>query len=155
MKKLKKVLLPSHHNTLDAPVFVWMKVHETGDLSWLLIKKRKLKKGEEASLSLVFEGMYDEYIKEFGISEYFAAIKNKELEIARLQIQRLKTGDRGLETFIEIAQVELEEMKKEGVKGSLIDTKIAIEREFKYQINLHETSIREFYSYVKHMSKAA
>lgn len=143
--------LPEHYSDLDAPVYVWNKVHETGDLSWLLVKRSKVSDAIRTSLLAVWERIYDEFMQEFGLSESFVQIKQKELEVARLKLKLILTGDRTQETFVEIAQIELDEMKKGMTKADFMGSKIAIENKFKFQINVHTTSIREFYSYLKNI----
>lgn len=143
--------LPKAHTTIDAPVFIWHRVHESGDLSWLLEKRIKLTKRLRTYLKKVWEKIYDEYLHEFGFSENFIAIKEKEIEIAQLKCELILTGDRINETWIEIAEIELTDMKKGNGKGDFMQSKIAIESKFKFQINMTTTSIREFYSYLKHL----
>lgn len=150
MKK-SKLKLPEAYDSLDAPVFVWQKVHETSDVSWLLIKRKKLNAKLRSALQKIWEKIYDEYLAEFGFSEEFINIKDKELEIAKLQLQMILTGDRTKLAFIEIARIELDEMKKEIGKANFMTSKIAIENKFKFQINMMTTSIREFYSYIKNL----
>jgi hypothetical protein len=139
------------YDSLDMPVFFWNKIHQTNDLSWLMKKKQRITKAIAKKLSQVWDSMYQEYINEFGFSEQFAAIKAKEHEIAMLQMDLILTEDRTIETFIEIAMIELADMKKSGGKYGFLDSKIAIESKFKFQINLMQTSVREFYSYFKYL----
>jgi CRISPR/Cas system CSM-associated protein Csm2 small subunit len=71
-----------------------------------------------------------------------------------LQVEMAQTGDRSIKTFIKIAQQELQGIKEAEVKATFMDTKIAIENRFKFQVNLHQTSIREFYAYIPHLKAA-
>lgn len=143
--------IPDHYDSIDAPVYVWNKIHETGDFSWLLVKRRKLTKSLRPALEKIWTSIYDEYIKEFGFSERFIAIKQKEIEIAKMQLELILTGDRSLRTFIKIEQQQLEEMNQGNSKSNFMQSKIAIEKHFKFQINTMTTSIREYYSYLKEL----
>ena len=147
----KKNSIPEYYNTLDAPIYVWEKVHETNDPTWLLVKRNQVSNKIIELLKKAWEKIYDEYIKEFGLTESFLDIKRKEIEVAQLKLELILTGDRVLETFIEIAEEELAEMNKGNGKSNFMESKIAIENRFKFQINMHSTSIREFYSYLKHL----
>ena len=143
---------PDIYDNIDAPVFVWDRVHSTGDLSWLLLKKKKPDEKLLKKLSEAWEKLYNEYLEEFGLSETFKSLKEKEIELALLKLEQVETGDRKLNTIIKILEIELNEMKASTGRAGFMDTKIAIESKFKFQINLHQTSIREFYSYLKHLN---
>lgn len=149
---LKKKFIPEHHSSIDAPVAVWEKINATGDVTWLLIKRKKVGSEILSELKKAWENIYDEYLQEFGLSDSFVEIKSREIEIAKLQLQLILTGDRTIETFIEVYQHELDDVKKQSMNGSFMDCKIAIETAMKFQINMHTTSIREFYSYLKHLN---
>lgn len=153
MKK-KKQGIPKHYDSLDAPVFIWNKVHETQDLTWLLVKKQKVSSRIMAKLEAAWEKIYNEYLRDIGASEQFIAIKRKEISIAMRKLKLIQTGDRTQLTWIEIEQEELEAMRQEASRGSFGKTKIAIEVQLlKFQMNPHTTSIREFYEYLKMMKK--
>jgi hypothetical protein len=149
MKKRRPI--PTCYDSLDAPVFIWHKVHETRDLSWLLVKRQKVSGLILSRLEKAWVRIYDEYLEEFGKSEEFMMVKRKEAEISCMQVELILTGDRTLETFIEIAQQELNELRGEMGKGDFMESKIALETKLKFQINLMNTSIREFYSYLKYL----
>lgn len=137
------------YNDLDAPVFVWEKIHKTNDLSWLLVKSRKIDEKLQAKLDAAWEKMYNEYLEEFGFSDSFRMIKQREIERAVLQCRLIKTDDRSYETEIEIADLEIADLKR-GVGGyDLREAKRAIEMNVKFQINMNTTSIRDFYGYLK------
>lgn len=147
----KKNNTPEHYHSLDAPVFIWQRVHETQDVSWLLMKRQKVSRQILSKLESAWENIYNEYINEFGFSEAFLSIKRKEIHIAQMKVELVLTGDRSLLTFIEIEEEELQEMKQAVGKSNFMESKIAIENKFKFQINMMTTSIKEFYSYLKHL----
>lgn len=152
MKK-KKRGIPAHYDSLDAPVFVWNKVHESQDMSWLLVKKQKVSNRILAKLTLAWEKIYNEYLSVFGASEKFLAVKRKEISIALRKLKFIETGDRTELTWIEIEEEELQVMREELNRGSFGQSKIAIETRLKFQINPHTTSIREFYDYLTLLKK--
>lgn len=151
-KKVKKKVsrIPSHYKDLDAPVFIWYKLHTTDDLSWLLIKRKPITKKQAVVLQKSLDAMYDEYFLEFGKSKEFLSLKRKEIEIAQLNCQMVITGDRSFQTWIQVAEMELQDLKRKEVKGDLLKTKASIEKHItKFQIDMHKTSIREFFTYLK------
>jgi CRISPR/Cas system-associated protein Cas5 (RAMP superfamily) len=136
------------YDSLDAPVIVWEKVHKTGDLSNLLISKTKINDNLQVKLEAAWEKMYNEYLEEFGFSDSFKSLKNKEIEIALLKCKLIQSEDRSFETEIEIAELELLDIKSEITESDFKEAKIAIEKNLKFQINMSTTSIREFYAYI-------
>ncbi len=151
MKKSKKLSIPEHYDSLDAPIFVWNKVHETSDLSWLLVSRQPIVKPVRDILEKAWEKIYDEYLKEFGFSDQFLVIKEKEIEVAQLKLEYILTGNRTLLTWIAIGEDELTAMKGDVGRGDFMQSQIAIENKFKFQINEMTTSIRKFYSYLKQL----
>lgn len=141
-----------HHDSLDMPVFIWDKVHTTGDLSHLLIKKVKITAKIRSLLEKTWGNIYDLFIKEFGFNESFLEIKQKEIELAILQNRLIIEKDRILETWIDIAKEELRELQKANTKSNFMESKMAIESKFKFQINMQSTSVKEFYYYLKKVS---
>jgi hypothetical protein len=101
-------------------------------------------------LSEILEKIFDEFSEVFGHSDNLIAIKRKQIQIAKLKMQQILTGDDTLVNDIEIGEMQIEEMKPKK-KPDFMETVIAIESRFKFQINLHETSVRKFYSYLKHL----
>lgn len=139
------------YDSLDAPVIVWEKIHKTSDLSHLLVKKKEVDHKLQARLDAAWEKMYNEYLEEFGFSDSFRSLKNKEVEIALLKCQLIQTDDRAFETEIEIAEIELEELKKGVGESDFKEAKIAIEKNLGFQINMSTTSIRDFYAYLNQL----
>lgn len=141
--------MPEHWDSLEAPVFVWQMVHETRDFTYLLKDRQKVSGQILSKLSKAWEKIYDEFLKEFGFNETFLEIKKKEIAIALMKLELIITGDRSLETFIEIEEMELKEMQKELKGVDFMESTIAIESRMKFQIDPHNTTIRKFYSYIK------
>lgn len=148
---LKRKSVPEHYNNLDAPISVWEKVTISNDVTFLLVKRHKVSDRVIEVLKNAWENIFSDYIKEFGWSEHFLKIKEKEIEIATLQADLLIDGDRINETFIEIAKEELQDLQKINGKMDFMKSKIAIEDKHKFQLNMQTTSIREFYSYLKNL----
>ncbi len=139
------------YDSLDAPAYIWDRVHSTSDLSWLMVKKKNVSRGIRSRLEKAWEKIYEEYIKEFGFSENLLSIKEKETEIALLKCELILTDNRTLKIFIKAAEEELQDLRGGIDKSNFMESKIAIESKFKFQINTMQTSIREFYSYLKHL----
>lgn len=136
------------YDSLDAPVSVWEKIHKTGDLSHLLVKKREVTESIQKKLEDAWEKMYNEYLDEFGFSDSFKSLKSKEIEIALLKCRLIQTEDRSYETEIEIAELDLLDLQKGISDADFKEAKIVIEKNMGFQINMNTTSIRDFYTYL-------
>lgn len=137
------------YSSIDAPIKVWEKVHKSGDLSHLYVKPKKVTKKDVPKLQAAWEKIYDEYLSEFGLTETFADIMELKRQIALANLRVILTGDRIYVTEAKIKEIELAELERVAHSGSIMDAKKAIEMQYKFQLNMNTTSIREFYSYLK------
>lgn len=136
----------------DLPVYNWFKIHETSDLSFLLVKKKKfVKMNQHTVVKKIWTQIYDEYFQKFGFSDNFLSILQKETEISLLIIEKTISGDESINTLIKIIQIEIEKLKGSGSKNAPIDffkLKSDMEERLKFRINMKECSVTEFYSYI-------
>ena len=131
------------------PVWNWWKIHETKDLSYLLKEDKKLTHHAEG----VFDSIYSDFIRIFGVSENYKQYLNKLVEIELAEIDMLLNDDKSLETFIDIMKVELDDLKSVQGDGTYMDTAIAVEKNMGFKINTKDISVFEFYSYIKSLEK--
>jgi hypothetical protein len=150
----RSLRISDHYSSIDElPVYLWDKMNSTGDVSFLLIKRKKITENMRAMLKKIRDKMHDEFIDEFGLSDAFLSITRNRIEIAKMKMQYVLDNDGSVLTFIEIAEQELDDQLKGTKKSNFLQSKVAIERELKFQINLRTTTVKEFYSYFK--NKAA
>jgi len=106
------------------------------------------------ALIIIWDKMQNEYVEKFGFSESFLEIFRKEKEIAKLIAKKINTGDQSVQTFINIATFEAEEMRKKNLSSNdIYETKTNLERIMGFKINLFETSAAEFFGYIKSAEK--
>lgn len=105
----------------------------------------------QAVLRKRWEALYDGYLTRFGISDHYAKVIEKKKEIAALKVQRMETGDRTINTFIKIAEVELDELLKDNGEKQVdfFESKAQVEAVIGYRIDPYRTSVTEFYSTTK------
>lgn len=99
-------------------------------------------------LSELWKKIYDQYFEKFGLGENFISILEKKKEIAMMKCDRWLSGDKSMETFIKVAEIELEEMQSLS-SGDFLETKAFIEKTLSFQIDMKHTSVSEFYTYFK------
>ena len=134
----------------------WMKIHETGDLSYLLHKRpKKITPGLRKSLIGLWHIIYDEYIHEYGLPQEYEEYLRKRKYVALLKIKRMETGDRIYNTLIRAAEAELKKLTTREKHGSFIEIIIAIEKYIGSTIDMDTLSVYKFYGYLKSIKKAS
>lgn len=148
--KLKTYYFRRYYQSIeDLPVWNWWKIHETKDLKYILKVDKKLTKHSND----IFDSIYSEFIRTFGVSENYKQYLEKLVEIEIAEIDMLLNDDRALETFIDIMKIELDELKGAGGNSTYMDAAIAVEKNMGFKLNSKETSVFEFYSYIKALEK--
>ena len=142
-----------HWDSIDTlPIYNWMKVHESGDFAYLMRSKSKVAEWELKGLEKVWRKLYENYIERFGYSESFVQIMEKKREIALLIVRQIEKNDKSMNTFITIAEKELEELEKDGTMD-FYTGKSLLEKSLGFHIDIHKMSVAEYYSHfqlVKH-----
>lgn len=133
----------------EMPAYNWFQIHKTGNLKYLLEKGKKSK-----SVLLIgrWKRLCEQYIERFGFGENYIEVINQEMKIGKLIIQKAETERNSLNAIIEIEKLKLEEIKGRGMskeQSDFFDIKSQVERILKMQIDLHKTSVVEFFSYLK------
>lgn len=137
------------------PIENWWNIHERMDYSYLLKQRREINRFEKIILIRSWNVTYNEYIKAFGFSDLFKQLMQKQQELARLKIEKMITGDRSLQTFIDITQIEIDDLNKRTQNpGTLHESKINIEKIVGFRIDTKNVSVREYYSYINTLKKS-
>lgn len=116
----------------------------------MLREKKKLT--EHAPL--IFDTLYSDFIRTFGVSDSYKTYLDKVVEIRIAEIDMILFDDPSMETFIDIMKVELEDIKMSGSGGTYMDTAIAVEKNMGFKLNTKEVSVFEYYSYIKSLEKS-
>ncbi len=126
------------------PVHNWFKLHEDNGLKWLH------KKGKSRPLgNIAYKILQNSFIKEFGFDSVFLSDLQKRIQIARYKAKIALTGDTSDQIFIDVLTQELEIMSVSGKKNSYIDTVIYVEKFMGFKLDLKNTTVKEFYSYIR------
>lgn len=127
-------------------IFNWWQIHQTNDFTLLQIDRSEAI--DKKALGVLWANLYDQYFAKFGLGDNFITILEKKKEIALMKCERWVEGDKSLETLIQVAEIELSELEAAN-GGDFLQTKGYIEKTLAFQINLKETSVSEYYSYLK------
>lgn len=133
------------------PIWNWMMVHETGNLSYL----KELDSYEVESdgrLESVWDKLYEQYFKAFGVSDEYLKRLRIRKKIALLQCELIATGDKTIKSFIGAEQEYLKEMDK-GERMKFEDIIVAIEKFMGFPIDKMKVSTLKYYTYLNTLKK--
>jgi hypothetical protein len=142
------MIFTKYYTNIDTmPIFNYFKVVNEADFSYLVTKKGLIKNHEAA-----LEVIQSQIVKQFGFSESFIQEVELRKEICELEIEVAITGDKFHNLFIEALKQELSDLR--GVKSMPHELiRVTLEKWLRVKINSKETTISEWYSYVKTYSE--
>jgi hypothetical protein len=129
-------------------MYNWKQIHDTNELKWLFVKKSKCENTKE--LEIIWSTIYDEYLKEFGLSEEYKEILKIKRRLAMYQADYIEKEDRILLNYINIEQNALESMYDTTKKGSSFrDSLVHLEKMQGIKINTKEITVADYYNYLR------
>lgn len=136
------------------PVYLWVKVNETSDLSFILKVRKAINKYQKVFLSIVWKSLQDQYLECFGLGEALEKIVEKQKKLIFLYEEVNANGNKDQLTFVDIEEQELAELQKKIMnhKSDFHITKAKLEKAMGISIDLHKVSVKEYYSYFKALS---
>lgn len=144
----------NYYNTIeDLPIKIWFDIHKTGDYTKLLIDPVKFSVKTFRKLFKVWEGLYDEYMVEFGLSDDYHSSLRARLVLARLQAQYIRTNQAHFKTLIAVEKEKIRMNSQDISKPSSLDKTLAKMSKF-YGVRLRskELSVSEYYSYIENIT---
>lgn len=151
-KKQEKPLQDKYFTSIeDLPVYNWWKLHEKNDFKQVL---RTQKDKIDKRVVEVVKELQNEFISTFGIDANYAQYLRKQIQIELMKIQVIKTGDRSLETMIDILEIELEDLTRKEEDKGLNTAIIAVEKWMGFKLDSKKISTFEYYSYIKAIERA-
>ena len=135
----------------DLPIYNWNKIHETGDLSFLLLLRKPINRFQKIVLMKVWTSLKDQYLEYFGLGETMDRIvMKKESLVERYQDLNVNDNKDQL-TFIDIEERELKEMEQKMAnhKADFYTGKAMVEKQIGFAIDVHRESVREYFSRFK------
>jgi hypothetical protein len=132
-------------------LFNWRKIFQDRDYRYALLDiKGSIDKDLESNLMK----WQDECTNEFGTNEAYLDYVRADVSLEILKLERVISGDKSLDLLIEIAQKEFDDTEKKNEKNSgFQDLIIEVEKHMGFKINTKETTVFEFYSYVKNLER--
>jgi hypothetical protein len=124
------------------PMYNWLNIYEQHNLTYLS-KTRKLCKRAEG----VYYRMVDELVDEFGVSEDYLRLQSNKVKIEMYYNDQIHTGDYSNQPFIEILEIDNQELESENSKSDLFDSVISIEKNLGFKLDYKTMTVYEFHKY--------
>jgi len=115
----------------------------------LLIKEGK---PSDEELQDVWTKIYDEFIKEIGLSSEFIALLKKKEKLHSLRCKYIISRKRVFLTQIEILEDSIKRTEEREFVDRFRENVVEIERFMKRGINAQEITVAQYHSYLKRMS---
>lgn len=142
-----------YHTSIETmPILNWFRVQETNDLTWILYKKRECSKPELDVLFKALEGMTDQYIDTFGISDNYREILETKRDIA-VNKASVALGDKTHSVFVTILEDKLKTLASSTEKNDWMRAKVHAEKYMGRAINTRDTTVHEFYTILQELKK--
>ena len=144
----KELQLDTYKSIEDLVVYIWWKIHSTGDTTRLI--KGDFEASDDTTIycNLLWDKIKDEHIDQFGLPhEYISYLK----QLKKVGIQRAKyaMSQNGIDnTWVQIEERELEDMKGVAPTNEY-RTKAILEERRGYRIDPHSTTVMEYSTYIK------
>lgn len=139
----------------ELPIYNWFLIHKTNDLTWLLKKKSNINLKQVKTLEVLWEKIYFEFLDTFGIPDTMRHILEIKRDIMVLKIRMLAENDRSLETFIEIKELELNQLNENNQKDTTGKVKGYVEKFMGFRLNEKEITVKDFYGYIEIIKESA
>lgn len=132
------------------PLFNWIKCNE-GKIQFTRITPT----GTEEMDVVTWENIYNDYLKEFGLSETYKRMLNAMKKKAILELDYVITGDRFKLTEVEIEETRLNSMLKNAGNGMTIEESlIYISKWLGTWLNVKQITVREYFNLLEQYGKA-
>jgi len=144
----------NYYDSIDKlPIKIWFDVHSSGDYSLLLIDPKDLEDEELINLEDVWQNIYNQYIKMFGLSEDYIDYLDSKKELALMKCEMiLDKSKKYLKTMIKIEEEKLKGEKKKKKDSAILNKTIAkISKYYGFHLKSSELTVSEYYSYIENI----
>jgi len=133
----------------ELPIKIWFEIHKTGDYTTLIKGDIPLTDKIFLQLVKIWDGIYDEFITRFGLTDEFMAELRAEIKLAHLQAEYIITGQPHYRTLIKIEKEKkrlLDEEIKEPLDLELVLAKVS--KFYGFKLAAKELTVAEYYAYI-------
>jgi len=135
----------------DLPQWNWNQIHKTGNLAYLykLTSYRNIEEIYSEELKELWQGIYDEFLEEFGLSKDYKELLEAKKRIAEMKLKYIQTEDRMFLTLIDIEEVDFK-ARFEQTEGVRYETVVmAIEKRQGQPIDPKKLTVYKYNNYIR------
>lgn len=148
-KKYEEWRLSKYYLSIkDCPMYNWIRLYEEQDLKYLIKTGRICKRAE-----IAYNRLQDQVIDNFGVNEDFLKIIRNKIKIELYYAKQIATGDRSTQAFIDILEIQNNDLASKQTRGDIYELVIAVEKIMGFKINPKKISIYDFYKYTNELKK--
>lgn len=139
------------------PIWNFNKVTETGDPRYLFVMDDyyslpEFTKPQKKKAHELWDKLFDEYLKSFGLSEHSFKILQWEVKIAKLKYEMIVESDWGMSAAIKIEESKMRTQVASENKSTFEETVAYLEQHRKISIDAFKCPTKMFYTYVNMMN---
>lgn len=123
-------------------MYNWISIYEENNLSYLSKTGKVCKR-----VSKVYERLQDEIMDNFGINEDYLKILKNKIKIELYYAEQIRTKNRSNQAFIDILEIQNEELQTKKTKGDIHESVIMIEQYMGFKFDVKKITVYEFYKY--------
>jgi hypothetical protein len=139
------------YNSIDElPIWNFSQINKSGDLGYLYFKYKKPK---DKRLLKIWENIYDEFIKRFGLSENYIKYINIRQQALELYKEAYVDGEKYKRVLADIKVAEAERLIEDSEDVDLFEVSAYLTKNNFGRIDVKVVSVAEFYSYLKIIKK--
>ena len=130
----------------ELPIWNFEKINKTSDLGYLYSEYQEKPKID--NLDDVWEAIYNEFIKEFGLSQYFLDWLNLRLQALELYREAYVEGEKYKRVLAKVKEAEADELMS---SNSTQDNNVyaIVSKSMGFRVDPKQVSVKEFYQYLK------
>lgn len=149
--RLRITLRKAYQTIDDLPIYNWLKIAETNNFKWLVIRGKYTKE----ELEWIYELLMEEFIKTFGVSKQFKKLFNQKKKIAQLEAKYAITRKEHLKFKLKIEKEKLKDLDPVKVeKENFFNVIKEVEKHTKRTLDEKSISVRKFYTYLNDLKNA-
>ena len=145
------------------PVWNWNKIHETGELKYLIkpsfiqslvrqhpnYKVMPDKNNEETAALWI--DLYQQYIDEFGVNDNYKRYMQKKQQLNAKINEYIQSGDKFKLNKINILEIDIKGMVDEKEPQKFGEVVAGVEKFFGFQIDPKVLTVEKYYNYLKYI----
>lgn len=133
------------------PVWNWNKIHETGDLKYLIKSDnyKDLADQNNEEMASLWMDLYQQYIDEFGVNDNYKRYMQKKQQLAAKIAEYIASGDKFKLNKINIIEIDIKSMLDEKQPQKFHDVITTLDEFFNRDIDPKVLTVQKYYSYIK------